>query len=543
MIPQPIDLSPLDLGVFALYVLTLIGIGGWVSYRHRGTDDFFLGGRSMKWGNIGLSIFGTNIGPTFLIASCGAGYTTGLVNANYEWMAWVFLALLGMVFVPFYLHWRVSTMPEFLLRRFGKGTYQFMIGYALFGTIVLWIGGTLYAGGSLLSQLLNWDLLLSIVVLAVLATVFTVAGGLRAVMVTDSFQSILIILGAGSLTISALWHLDSLAVLRDLSVGGQDPSMTWKLFQPSGSATPWYAFVLGYPVLSLWFWCSDQTIVQRVLGAESLEEGQKGTLFCGFLKILPPFIFILPGILAAVLLPGIEDDKLVFLSMVDAFLGSGFKGLIVAVIFAAVVSTLNSGLNSFSTVVTLDILGRLRLRPLSQFNSRIAGMIVTVFAALLAIGIALYLNAAQQRGGLNLFDLFQSLIGYMAPPVATVFVLGIFWRRATGTAALSTLTLGSLLCLGLGAAALLQPHWFIRSDGSSILPHFLLQSFFLFVLLMAYMAILSLLTRERAIAAELPALRDLYASENPSHLRNVLSGWGLLAIIMFALYLTFQVLV
>lgn len=483
-----------------------------------------------------------NVGPTFLIASCGAGYTTGLVNANYEWMAWIFLALLGMVFVPYYLHYKVSTMPEFLLRRFGRGTYRFMVGYALFGTIVLWIGGTLYAGGSLLAQVLDWDLFISIAVLAFLATVFTVTGGLRAVMVTDSFQSILIIVGAGSLTLSALWHLDSLAVLRTLSVGGQDPSLTWKLFQPAGSATPWYAFVLGYPVLSLWFWCSDQTIVQRVLGAESLEEGQKGTLFCAFLKILPPFIFILPGILAAVHLPGIDDDKRVFLSMVDAFLGSGFKGLMVAVIFAAVISTLNSGLNSFSTVVTLDIIGRIGKRPLSQSTSRAAGMVVTVFAAGLAIAIALYLNAAQQRGGLNLFDLFQSLIGYMAPPVATVFVLGIFWRRATATAALATLVFGSILCLSLGAGALLQPAWFLRANGTSVLPHFLLQSFFLFAFLMAYMAGLSLLTRKTtmATAEPMPRLRQLYARENPRQVRRILLGWSLLAIIMVTLYAGFQ---
>jgi SSS family solute:Na+ symporter len=540
MTPHPIHLSVPDFIVIGLYIAILLGIGGWVSFRHRGSEDFFLGGRSMKWRSIGLSIFGTNIGPTFLIASCGAGYTTGLVNANYEWMAWIFLALLGMVFVPYYLHYRVSTMPEFLLRRFGTGTYRFMVGYALFGTIVLWIGGTLYAGGSLLAQLLDWNLLFSISVLAFLATVFTVTGGLRAVMVTDSFQSILIILGAGSLTISALWHVDGWDALRTISVGGQDPSMTWELFQPAGSATPWYAFILGYPVLSLWFWCSDQTIVQRVLGGESLEESQKGTLFCGFLKILPPFIFILPGILAAVLLPGIEDDKLVFLNMVDTFLGSGFKGLIVAVIFAAVVSTLNSGLNSFSTVVTLDILGRISKEPMSSRATRYWGMFVTLLAAVLAIAIALYLNAAQQRGGLNLFDLFQSLIGYMAPPVATVFVLGIFWRKATSAAALATLVFGSILCLGLGASAMLQPDWFRSADGTELLPHFLLQSFFLFAFLMGFMVLFSLLSASPRETASVPSLKQVYKNEPNDSLRRILKGWAILALIMVALYVFFQ---
>ncbi len=179
-----------------------------VSYRHRKSDDLFLGGRSMGWGNVGFSIFGTNIGPTFLIATCGAGYTTGMVTANFEWMAWVFLFLLGMVFVPFYLTTNISTMPEFVDRRFGPHCYTFMSIYALFGTVVLWIGGTLYAGGALLAQLLGWDVISCIWLLAVLATSFTVTGGLVAVMVTDSFQSVLMIIGAAALSLIAFSHIE-----------------------------------------------------------------------------------------------------------------------------------------------------------------------------------------------------------------------------------------------------------------------------------------------------------------------------------------------
>ena len=152
-----VDLSQLDMVVFGAYVAALLVIGGVVSYRQRKSDDLFLGGRSMGWGNVGFSIFGTNIGPNFLIATCGAGYTAGMVTANYEWMAWVFLMLLGMVFVPFYLSTGISTMPDFLNKRFGPRCYTFMSVYALFGTgLMVWIGGTLYAGGSLLAQLMGW---------------------------------------------------------------------------------------------------------------------------------------------------------------------------------------------------------------------------------------------------------------------------------------------------------------------------------------------------------------------------------------------------
>ncbi len=440
-----VDMQLLDGLVFFGYIAALLAIGGYASYRQRRSEDLFLGGRSMGWPNVGLSIFGTNIGPTFLVATFGAGYTTGMVNANFEWMAWVFLLLLGMAFVPFYLHTKISTMPEFLQKRFGNGCYTFYSFYSLFGTVVLWIGGTLFAGGDILAQLLGWDLMTSVWVLAAIAASFTVAGGLVAVMVTDSFQSILMIVGAATLAVLAGVHVESFDALKNLVVRDVPADSTWKLFHPSG-ATPWYAFVLGYPVLSFWFWCSDQTIVQRVLGARDLRQGQAGTLFCGFLKILPPFIFLIPGILCAVLHPGIADDKDVFLFMVNKYLPAGLVGLIVAVLVAAVISTLDSGLNSFSTVFTLDIYKRWIDPTAGEHHIKVVGRIVTCAAALMAVAIAYYLNTVES----NLFNLFQSIISYLAPPISAVFVLGVFWRRATAKAAIVTLILGSIVSVTIG---------------------------------------------------------------------------------------------
>jgi SSS family solute:Na+ symporter len=441
-----VDMQLGDGLVFFGYIVALLAIGGYASYRQRKSEDLFLGGRSMGWANVGLSIFGTNIGPTFLVATFGAGYTTGMVNANFEWMAWLFLLLLGMAFVPFYLHTKISTMPEFLQKRFGNGCYTFYSFYSLFGTVVLWIGGTLFAGGGILAQLLGWDLMTSVWVLAVIAASFTVAGGLVAVMVTDSFQSILMIVGAAALTVLAGVHIESFDALKDLVVRDVPADSTWKLFHASGT-TPWYAFVLGYPVLSFWFWCSDQTIVQRVLGARDLKQGQAGTLFCGFLKILPPFIFLVPGILCAVLHPGIADDKEVFLFMVNEYLPVGLVGLIVAVLVAAVISTLDSGLNSFSTVFTLDIYKRWIDPDAGEHRIKVVGRIVTCAAALMAVGIAYYLDTVKNS---NLFNLFQSIISYLAPPISAVFVLGVFWRRSTAKAAIVTLILGSIVSVAVG---------------------------------------------------------------------------------------------
>jgi len=534
ILASDITMHPLDVWVIVGYLLILLSIGAYVSYRHRKSEDLFLGDHSMGWSNVGLSLFGTNIGPTFLIATCGAGYTTGMVTANFEWMAWIFLFLLGMMFVPFYLNTKISTMPEFMNKRFGRDCYTFMSFYALLGTVVLWIGGTLFAGGALLAQLLGWKLMTCIWVLAAIAASFTIAGGLVAVMVTDSFQSILMIIGAALLSIIAASKLESFSALVQVQCGDTPPDLTWKLLHPSGSNNPWYAFVLGYPVLSLWFWCSDQTIVQRVLGAKNLKHSQGGTLFMAFLKIIPPFIFLLPGIFAAQLLPGIEDDKQVFLSMVSTFLPAGLVGLIVSVLVAAVISTLDSGLNSFSTIFTLDIYKRWIAPMATEHQIKQAGRITTIVSAFIAVGIAWFLSKAE---GTNLFNLFQGIIGYMAPPVSAVFVLGIFWKRSTSTAALLTLIIGSAVSLSMGICDITNV--FANEAGEDIFPHFLLLSFYLFCGIMIFMVLTSLLTRHSTSETPLPTLRQTYR-ENPGLGRVGFAGWAVLAVIMIGLYVFFQ---
>jgi SSS family solute:Na+ symporter len=530
-----IALAPLDLAVFILFIVSLLAIGGVVSYWQRHSEDLFLGDRSMGWANVALSIFGTNVGPTFLIASCGAGYTSGIVMANFEWMAWIFLLLLGMLFLPFYLHTKISTTPQFMKKRFGDGCYTFMSLYALLGAIVLWIGGTLFAGGALLSQLMSWEFSTSVWVLAIVSTSFTVTGGLVAVMVSGSAQSILMIVGAAALSILAAMKIGSFDAIRHIQCGDTPPELTWSLFRPASSAVPWFAFVLGYPVLSIWFWCSDQTIVQRALGARSLKHAQGGTLFMGFLKILPPFIFLLPGIFAAALLPGIQDDKQVFFEVVKHLMPMGMVGLIISVLVAAVVSTVSAGLNSFSTILTLDIYKRWITPAASDHHVKRVGQVVTLFAMLLSVGIAWWLNAVE---GTNMFDLFQGIIGYMAPPVSVVFLLGIIWRRATAKAALATLILGSVVSLSVG-------YWDLRNtfadaEGIDIWPHYLLLSFYLFAGVFAFMVIVSLLTRHSPSETPLPALRDTYR-ENPGLGRAGWIGWGILALLMVGLYVVFDV--
>jgi SSS family solute:Na+ symporter len=526
---EPMDihsrLQTADFVVLGIYAVTIVGIGMWVSYRRRAADDLFLAGRSFGWPNMGLSIFGTNISPSALIGTCGVAYTTGMVTANFEWLAWWFLMLLAMLFIPYYLTTQVSTMPEFMRRRFGESIYGFFSWYALFSTIVLWLGGGLYAGGLLLGQIMNWPLWVSVLALTAVATSFTVAGGLAAVIVTDAIQSILMIVGAAAMTLIALAEVGSIERL----VHGV-PESYWQLIRPpSDPKFPWPALVVGYPVMGIWFWCTDQTIVQRVLAARDVRQGQLACVFTGFLKILPPFLFLMPGILCRILHPGLDDPDTAFVTMVVHHLPAGMIGLIVAVLIAALISTLDSGLNSFSTIFTLDIYVQ-RFRPAATPREvKWMGRLATVGAAAIAVFCALAMDTVAR----DLFNLFQSLIAFAAPPMAAVFLIGVLWKRATGTAALSTLVLGSAVSLSLGACHLKDwPH-------AAFWPHYLFVSFYLFAGISLFMIVASLLTRHSPDEERLPTLKETYARQGKKP-TLVWILWGVLALVMLALYIVFD---
>jgi SSS family solute:Na+ symporter len=261
-------------------------------------------------------------------------------------------------------------------------------------------------------------------------------------VVTDSFQSILMIAGSATLTIIAFTHVGSVSALVEAT-----PEDYWQLFRDADDEVyPWHAIVLGYPVLAIWFWCTDQTIVQRALGARNLEQAQMGIAFAGFLKVIPPFIFMLPGILCYVLHPDLADPDAAFMTMVTNYLPVGMTGLIVAVLIAALVSTVDSGLNSFSTVFTLDIYVQ-RYRPdASPAEIKWVGRLAMIGVAILSVACALSMEGV----GKNMFELLQGIISFIAPPMGAVFLMGVLWRGATAAAAYATLVLGSIVSLSVG---------------------------------------------------------------------------------------------
>jgi SSS family solute:Na+ symporter len=395
----------------------------------------------------------------------------------------------------------------------------------MLGIIITWLGGSLYAGGILLVQIFDWPLWVCLAFLILISTSFTVTGGLAAVVITDSFQSILIIVTSAALTVIGLVKVGGVSGLIEAA-----PEGYWTLFRPSDAPIyPWYVIVLGYPVMSIWFWCADQTIVQRVLGAKDLRNGQLGTVFAGFIKIITPLIFLVPGILCFVLHPGLDNSDKAYMTMVTSYFPTGLIGLIIAVLIAALVSTVDSGLNSMSTVFTLDFYCK-KLRPEAQRKETIlVGRIVTILTAF----IAFFVSWSMSFAGKNLFDLFQCLISFLAPPISAVFLLGILWKRATPKAAFTTLIVGGIL------SALAGICHFGGWPTDTFWPHPLVLSFLLFVGLVILMSVLSLRDQQPADKFAIATLKEIYTAKNynPKKMWNL---WILLAVIMVFLYLLFQ---
>lgn len=524
------SLHMVDYLVIAGYIIAVLAIGFYVSFSRRESEDLFLAGRSLGWFNVGLSIFGTNISPSFMIAGFGIAYSTGMVTGNFEWLAWVFLLLLAMVFTPHYLNTRISTMPEFMSKRYGNLCRDFLSWYTIANTLILWLGGTLYAGGLLFQQIFDWPLWLSVTILIVIATSFTVAGGLAAVVVTDTFQSILMILASTVLAIIGLVKAGGFTGLYE----SLEPKM-WILFRPHNDPEwPWTAILLGYPILGIWFWCTDQTIVQRVLGAKNLRQGQLGAVFAAFLKIATPLIFYLPGMVCRVLHPELDDPDKAYMTMVTNYLPTGMVGLIVAVLIAALISTVDSGLNSLSTVFTLDIYKKMYKPEATPLQTKFIGRVVTVVGSIVSIAIALALNNIE---GMDLFSIFQSLIAFMSPPMAAVFLIGVLWKRANSKAAITTLIGGSALCLGVGITYLATQ----GKPGFEWWPNFMLLAFYLFAFLSVVMIAVSLMTRPEPEKA-LPSIKSSYEKIEGQKEKTVWPWWIALAIIMFVIYISFQLM-
>lgn len=439
-----LDLTSLDLWVMAAYVALVIGIAVWVSRRIQTGDDLFLAGRSLAWGVIGLSLFASNVSSTTFIGLAGQAYNTGISVANYEWMATLVLVFMAFFVIPFYLNARVTTVPEFLERRFDRRTRLYFSAVTLFLTVVVDTAGALYAGALVLSLFFP-DLALTpiVVAMAVFAGLYTAAGGLRAVVYTDVLQA-LVLLG-GAMLVAWLVFAEFDYSFAAATAGAPDGhlSMIRPLDDP---ALPWLGTLVGVPVLGFYFWATNQYVVQRILGARSLADARRGALLAGLLKLLPVFVMVLPGAVAVTLYPGLDDPDHVFPVLVAEVLPAGLAGLVMAALIAAIMSTVDSTLNSASTLVVHDFV-RPERRGLSGGQVRRIGRLTTLGFMVLAV-----LWAPQIQHFEGLFAYLQEALSYVVPPVVTIFLLGIFWPRGSRAAALATLIAGHLFAAVLFVA-------------------------------------------------------------------------------------------
>lgn len=454
----------LDWIVILAYFLVIGGLAAWViSRKQQTTEDYFLAGRNVGWFVVGASIFASNIGSEHVVGLAGTGAGGKIPMLIYELHAWIVL-MLGWVFLPFYIRSGVFTMPEFLEKRFSPGTRWFLSVFSLIAYVLTKVSVTVYAGGIVIASLLQIDFWFGALMTVVLTGVYTVLGGMRAVVYTEALQTVVLVIGAGTLTFIGL---DAVGGWEGMRAGLDEGYLNmWR--PPSDPDFPWPSLVFSSTIVGIWYWCTDQYIVQRVLSAKNIKEGRRGTIFGGLLKLLPVFLFLVPGIVALVLknrgeLAWDTPDQ-AFATLLMNKMPVGLRGLVAAGLLAALMSSLASVFNSCSTLFTVDIYKKLRPDTGDAKLLRI-GRIATGIVVVLGI---LWIPIMQNISGV-LYEYLQSVQSYIAPPIAAVFLLGIFYKRINARGAMATLVIGLVvvfvrLALELSAASL-EPSGFLYAFG------------------------------------------------------------------------------
>lgn len=430
-------ISNIDILIIVLYFITVLGIGLYIARRTKTGEDLFLGGRTFTWGLIGLSLFASNISSTTLIGLSGAAYSTGVVQSVYEWMSGIPLIIAALIFVPLYLRSRITTIPEFLELRYDRRSRSFFSIVTIFTSIIVDTAGGLYAG-ALVLQLFFPDLVLwhTTLVLALVAGLYTAFGGLKAVVYTDAIQAIILIVGCSVLTYMLFEQMD----FSWAKVVAAAPEGHFSMVRPADDTSlPWTGLILGVPFLGFWYWSTNQYIVQRVLGGKDIKHARWGVIFAGFLKIIPLFIMVIPGALAISLFPGLDNPDTVFPTAVMSVLPVGMVGLVLAGLISAIMSSVDSTLNSASTLVVIDF-----VKPnnpnLSEEKIASYGRWTTIILMIVA---AVWAPMIQNFEGI--WSYLQQMFSIIVPPIVVIFLVGVFYKRGNGDGSFWTLVIGTAL--------------------------------------------------------------------------------------------------
>lgn len=488
---QGLRIPFIDLFIIVAYLLGILAVGVLSVRRQRMTGEaYFLAGRSLGWIMIGAALFASNISTIHLVGLAASGYNEGLVWGNFEWMAAFTLVVLSLFFAPFYFRNRIETLPEYLERRFNAAARSFLAFMAILGALFIHIGMSLYAGATVFEQFFGIDVVTSILVISVVTGLYTVLGGLKAVVVTETIQTVLLI--GGSILVTALaigalpeHGISSMAEFQE-QLRPRQLSMIWT---DNSVGLAWYSVLLGYPVLGIWYWCTDQTIVQRVLAARSEHDAQIGPLFAGFIKVLPVFILVLPGVIGYVLYGSEIGDNAnqVLPMLIQELVPTGLRGLISAGLLAALMSTIAAALNSCATLFAVDIVARVRPGTSDASQVRI-GRWSAVVVMLLAMAWS-----TQGAKFSSIFEAVQEIGAALAPAITAVFLWGVFWKRGTAQAAVSTLVFG----FAMGATAFVLD--FKDADGYKLITNgwgipFMLQAFYMTVICSCVFYVVSKIT-------------------------------------------------
>ena len=484
-------LHTVDWIVILIYFGIIIGLAWWVTrQKQEDSTEYFLAGRNLSWFIVGASIFASNIGSEHLVGLAGSGATDGIAMAHYELHAWALLVL-GWVMVPFYMRSQVFTMPEFLERRFSSSSRIILSAISLVAYTLTKVAVGIFAGGIVFSVLLpemNFigmdSFWIGSILVILLTGAYTIFGGLRSVVYTEALQTVILILGSILVTIFGLEAIGGMSGLRE-ALGSESFNLwkplvpdgmegTWAPVKESGKMAwyfndnyPWLGMLICAPIIGLWYWTTDQYIVQRALGAKNEQEARRGTIAAAFLKLLPVFIFIIPGMIAFALaktgeVPALTEQLIgpdgeiirdnaqkVFPLMVATVLPIGLRGLVVAGLLAALMSSLAGVFNASATLFTMDFYSRFR-PDTSQEKLVWVGRVAT--AVMVVIGL-IWIPVIQ--GGRGLYDYLQGIQAYLAPPIAVVFFLGVFSKRMNAKGALYSMLVG--FAMGLFRLAIDTP--------------------------------------------------------------------------------------
>jgi len=466
-----ISLASWDWIIIGLFFVAMVWICWSVVKKKKETSgDYFLSGRSATWLAIGASIFASNIGSEHLIGLAGAGATSGMAQAHWEMQGWIIL-ILGWAFVPFYERSMVYTMPEFLEKRYNRQSRGILTYLSLASYVLTKVSVTVLAGGLALETLLGINFWVAALALVVITAIYTVIGGMESVLKTSVLQTPILLIGSLVILYLGLQELGGwnvmMAICASQPVNDLGDNMTSLMRSGQDSAFPWYGTLFGSAIIGFWYWCTDQFIVQRVLSGKNQKESRRGAIFGAYLKLLPVFLFLIPGMiafaltkqpdsiigkqLAVALLPdaatgALANPDLAFPMLVNTLLPVGLKGVLICGILAALMSSLASLYNSSSMLYTIDIYKR-RHPETPERKLVTVGRIATVIVVILGV---LWIFVIQAMGK-SLYDYIQSIQGLLAPAIASVFLLGVCWKKTSPKAGMWTLIVG----IALGCTRLL----------------------------------------------------------------------------------------